>query len=162
MTAVTGFNVQGTANIPDGALTDRMFSASSPAGPTKVQHQFSIGPGELFATATTVTAVTKYIWVTKGTAGTIQSISAAITGTVPTGGDSVTVDLKKSTGGGSLATVLSSTVILNSSSVLRTAQSGTISSASTVAGDLLAVVVTVSGSSGAGLVVTVTVSETPT
>lgn len=162
MTAINGFSVSGTGNIPDGVIVDRMMSSASPAGPTKVQHQFSIGPGELFATATAVSAVTKYIWVTKGTAGTIQSISAAITGTVPTSSDSVTVDLKKSTGGGALSSVLSATITLNSSSVLRTAQSGTISSASTVAGDLLAVVVTVSGSSGAGLVVTVTVSETPT
>lgn len=110
---------------------------------------FSPGPGELFASATTITALTKEVYVVKGANGTLLGFTAAIIGTIATGADrTVTVDLHKSTGAAAFATVLSATIGFTNASVLRTAASGTFSSTSLVAGDLLRVVVTVAGAAG--------------
>ena len=127
---------------------------------------FSPGPGELFAAASSVTALTKDVYVVKGANGTLLGFTAAITGTIATGADrTVTVDLQKSTGAGAFATVLSATIQFNNVSVLRTASSGTFSSTSLVAGDLLRVVVTVAGAAGnqaLGLVCSIQLREETT
>lgn len=69
--------------------------------------------------------------------------------TAPTGGDKAfTVDLQKSTGGGAFATILSAVITRNSSDTDRTTETATISSAALIAGDVLRVVVTASGSTG--------------
>lgn len=123
----------------------------------------NIGPGQLYATATTVAAVTETFYIVRGANGTVRSVTAAITGAIATGNDrTVDVDIKKSTGGGSFSTILSAAIQFDDSSVLRTAQNATISSPAVVAGDILQVVITVAGSNLAqatGLTVSVLISE---
>jgi hypothetical protein len=90
-------------------------------------------------------------------AGTLKQFSAAITGAVATDvSRTVTVDLKKSTGGGAFASVLSAALVFNSVSALLEFASATLSSVALVEGDVLQVTVAVAGGSGSqaqGLVV---------
>lgn len=145
--------------VPEASITDRSLAAN-------VRSVFSPGPGELFAAASTVTALTKDVYVVTGANGKLLGFTAAINGTIATGADrTVTVDLHKSTGAGAFATVLSSTIGFTNSSSLRTAVSGVFSSTSLVAGDCLRVIVTVAGSAGnqaLGLVCSIQMREETT
>jgi hypothetical protein len=91
-------------------------------------------------------------------AGTLKSIKAMVTETAAAGAYAAAVDLKKSTGAGAFASVLSAALTLDSAVVLRNNVTGSISDTALATGDCLAIVVTVSGASGtrpAGLCVTV-------
>lgn len=128
------------------------------------EHKISFGPAD---DATTVAAITKTLEAIHRT-GEIVEISVTPI-TAPTGGDrAFTVDVKKSTGAGAFATILSSVVTVNSSSVSRTAQYATLSATAAdlllARGDMLQVVVAISGSSGTqgiGYVVTIRIRENP-
>ena len=119
---------------------------------------------ELFGPTTAVTAVTRWWHTVRGATGTVVSVEAAIA-VVATGADrTITVDLHKSTGAGAFATILSATAGFTNASAVRTPVAGTISTASLVDGDILAIVVTVAGAAGnqaTGLTVTVNIGEDP-
>jgi hypothetical protein len=90
----------------------------------------------------------------------------AIADTVPSGGGvdkKVTIDVKKSTGGGAFSSILTGTFDIDSADTSKTAVTGTLDGTPTlVAGDLLEAVVTVSGSVGTqaqGLLVEVIIAE---
>jgi hypothetical protein len=95
-------------------------------------------------------------------AATIEYVQVCIDD-APTGGDKqYTVDVRRSTGGGAWTTVLSAVVTVNSSSGNRTVVLPTVSVINLAAGDLLAAVVTASGSTGTqgrGLCVIAAVAE---
>ncbi len=108
-----------------------------------------------------VAAQTATLHIAKA-AGTLVGIQAVITGVIPTGADTVTIDFQKSTAGGAFATLLTGTIVLDVASVIRVPESGTpIASPIYAAGDVLRIVVTVSGTSGQGLGVTAFVQELP-
>lgn len=118
---------------------------------------------ELFGPATTVAALTKLIHIVKGQAGTLVQLTAAVV-TAATGADrTVNVDLKKSTGGGAFATVLTATILFNNTSVALTPESVSgFTSDELAADDILELVVTVAGAAGnqaIGLIVTLTFEE---
>jgi hypothetical protein len=102
--------------------------------------------------------------VAKG-AGQINEFAAAVDA-VPAGGDkAVTVDLQKSTGGGAFATLLTAVITINSASSAKTKYTGTLVATPTfVAGDLLRIVVALTGTTGnqaQGLVARAVVQENP-
>jgi hypothetical protein len=118
---------------------------------------------ELFGPTTTIAALTKLLHIARA-AGTIVAVEAIIT-VQATGADrTVTVDLQKSTGGGAFATILSTTVNIDNTTVVRTAVLAVVSNTDLVDGDILQAVVTVAGSAGnqaQGLLLTVTFDERP-
>lgn len=125
------------------------------------EHKISYGPA---ADSTTVVAVTKTLTGIHYTGSVVEVSVTPVT--APTGGDlAFTVDIKKSTGAGAFATILTGVVTVNSSSANRTAQYATLSGTPTlVRGDLLQIVVAVSGSTGtqgAGYDVTIRTRENP-
>jgi len=147
---------QGTVSV--FGLTDASISSAAPISDTKTVHRYTF---ELTQTGTVVAGKAGRI---NYSSGTLLEVTAAITEAQATGNYAVTVDLKKSTGGGAFASVLSSTLTLNSGNTLYVPVLATINTSSLIASDILLIVVTVSGNSGAqaqGLAVTVTLSENP-
>jgi hypothetical protein len=126
-----------------------------------VRHQAA--DEELFGPTTTITALTKWLHIIRGANATAVAFQAAIT-TAATGGDrTVSVDLQKSSGGGAFATILTAPIAITNGTAIRTAVSGTISSAAMVAGDIVQIVVTVAGAAGnqaLGLLASFTFEET--
>jgi hypothetical protein len=113
--------------------------------------------------ATAVVSDTAFFQI-YGATGSIVAVVAQVTGVKSTGGDSVVIDLQKSTGGGAFATVLSATITLNSSSTILVQQFATVLTTGAqnfVVGDVFKLIVTASGSSTQGLVVSVVRTETP-
>lgn len=153
---------QVTIDMPTGGITNTMIKAAAGINASKIVRHQSID-NELFGPATTVTALTKDVHIVRGATGTLVGFQAAINGAIATGADrTVTVELLKSTGGGSFSTVLSGTIDFTDASVLRTAVSAVISNTSLVAGDLLRITVAVAGAAdnqAIGLLTTVTLEE---
>lgn len=162
-------NVQGVVyctqlNASQACVTNAMISAStsSPIGGSKVAHQNvpAVSGYQLFDLTTNPSAKTLIIGRAKS-AGTIKSVDIFYAGTAATTG-TASVNLKKSTGGGAFATVLSATVDITSATATLTAVAGIISAAPYVAGDVFELVVTVSGSpDGKGLTAVVVMEENP-
>ena len=145
---------------PVGCITDGSITSGAGVAYDKLTHYHHLK--SVIAPATTITAYTELLHIANG-AGTVQYLKAA-TVTAPTGDHTVTIDLKKSTGGGAFATVLSTPLVLNSSNVALTSVNALLSTATVVSGDLLEVIITVAGSTssqGAGLIISVFVSELP-
>ena len=145
----------GSVTMADGQITDNHIKAGADIAYSKLQHSFPLVLSQ--ATGTAVVSETRVVHVAKG-AGALLSVEASVV-TVATGADrTVTVDVKKSTGGGAFATLLSETIVLDDDSVALIPEEGTVSSTPTYAdGDLIEIVVTVAGSADAqaeGLVVT--------
>lgn len=147
---------------PSGSIGNSHFSSESTerlsADKAVHEHKFHYAqaPGVNIAAATQLAAILR-------AAGTIEAIEVAITGAA-SGDRTATVDLQKSTGGGAFATVLSSVVTINSSTVVRTPAAGVVSSNTLADGDILELIVATGGSSGTqpqGLIVTVTWRENP-
>jgi len=139
----------GNFTPPSSSITNASVSSDAAIDASKLVHMVNVCT-QLYARGTTVIALSgQDCYIAKG-AGTVVAVRAAVNGTIATGGDrTVNVDLQKSTAGGAFATIMSGTVLLNSSSTLRTLATGTISSGSYVAGDMFQWVVTVAGSASA-------------
>jgi len=130
-----------------GGLRNDQIADGAAVAANKLVHQYTVTK-ELTADATTaMTAMTKWLHIVKGPTGTLQSFQAAIA-TLPTGNRTCTIDLQKSTAAGAFASILSSTILFNTTSSVRTISSAVISNTSVVAGDILAVVVTLGGDTG--------------
>jgi len=134
-----------TIPIPSGSITEAALKSTFRLPAAKGIHHFGKEHRQLGGAD--VAAKTDLIHIASY-AGSVVAFKV-VTITAPTGGDKAfTVDLKKSTGGGAVATILSAVVTVNSTSTSLVVQSGTISSADYVAGDIFEVVVAVSGSTG--------------
>ncbi|NDD52977.1 hypothetical protein EBZ39_03715 [bacterium] len=133
------------------SITDAMIAASgggSFISPTKIKPRVPLGAADVSGTVATGNA---RVFVALA-AGTLQQVSIVMD-TAPTSSDTVVIDVFKSTGGGSYATVLSSTFTMNNTRTNRTVYTATIADASFVAGDIYRVNWTVTGTSGQGLLV---------
>ena len=148
--------------LPNSSVGDSAVDATRPLGRTKSWHQTHRSGGQ--APGSVVVAQTLDLFIANG-AGTLVSFKAAITGTLATDASRhVQVDLQKSTGGGTFATMLSGVIDLTSASTLRTAVNAALSSSALVAGDILRAIVTVSGGAGTqadGLIFDATIAEAP-
>ena len=130
--------------LPAGSVSDEKIPAGANIDAAKLKRRvpFSV---ELFGPTTTITALTKTLTMIRGATGKVISITGHID-VQATGADrTVTIDLKKSTGGGAFATILTTTVNITNATAIRTAVNGAINTADLVVGDILQLVVTVAG-----------------
>lgn len=131
--------------IPAGSLTDDAIAANAAIAAAKLVQEITgkaaqNGGADVAAATVPIHAAYK--------AGTVVGFRVALLA-APTGGDKAfTVDLKKSTGGGAFATILSAVVTIDNSKANNTTYSGTVSSGAYSAGDIFQVVIAVSGSTG--------------
>ena len=151
-----------TVTMPSGAVGNAEIEAGAAIAATKLQHQFPLVHTQ--KTGTDVTAQTDIVHVARG-AGTLVSVEAVVD-TVPTGTGvdlKVTIDVKKSTGGGAFTSLLSAAFDIDDGYTDKVLVAGTVGGSNTYAdGDLLEVIVAVSGSVGSqaqGLCVTCFVYE---
>lgn len=140
-------------------VTDALVIAGTNIAATKVIHQQQHAV-QLFAPGTAVSAVTQWVGGIRGTTSSLVEVWAAVA-TAPTSTDYVHVDLQRSTGGGAFATTLGAVIAITSSSSAKTIYTATPTS-TLVAGDLLEVIITVSGTSAQGLLVGWTTQESAT
>ena len=150
-----------SATLPDSTVTDAMVASDAAISASKIVHRFPLrhsqNGGAVVADATEAIHVAR-------AAGTIKAIEAVIDDTVPVGDSTVTVDLEKGNAASAYASVLSAVLTINSSTVLRTPTTGTITSTSVADGDSLRVVVDATVGTGTlptGLVVTIFLEESP-
>lgn len=112
-----------------------------------------------------VATQTQLIYTCKAASGGLIRKLFITPSTAPTGGDKqFTVDVKKSTGGGAFATILSGVVTISSADTSRVQQDATssVNTDTLVTGDILQIVITASGSTGSqgqGVLVEVVVDE---
>lgn len=149
--------------ISSGNLAASKFDSSGRRKAEYVEHEHKLQYSTA-TDATTVAAVTKTLGAIHYTGEVVEVSVTPIT--APTGGDlAFTVDIKKSTGAGAFASILSAVETVDSSSVNRTAQYATLSGTpALVRGDLLQVVIATSGSTGtqgAGVDITIRIRENP-
>lgn len=155
-----GATFGGTVTLPAASVGNSNITGVIDA--SKQEHR--IGTHYAQAGGTAIVAATVDCGVVYGATGSLVSLRAALTGSVTAGDYTVTIDLHRSTGGGAFATVLSSTIVLDSSSVIRVAEAAAFSSTAILTGDLLRLVVTVAGTTGSqsqGLVVQLLRDEKP-
>lgn len=147
----------GNVYFPDGAIDDQSVKSAANLSHTKLQHRIGVRhsqPG-------TVVAAAENVYCAYAPA-TVVSFKCEID-TIATGADrEITVDVKKSTGGGAFASICTPKV-LDDGSTARTVYDITLTGTPTlVEDDVLQVVVTVTGSAGAqgiGLMVYGSVAE---
>lgn len=132
---------------PAGFLDNTHVASTAAIDASKIKANRCVTQ-ELVGPATLCSALTKSIYSAQGP-GTLLAWAAWIEVTGTAGDKVVTVDLKKSTGGGAWTTVLSAPITFAAAAAVRTLVTGTISVPAYVAGDLFQAVVTVSGSTGA-------------
>jgi len=144
-----------------GCVNDAAVVAGAGIEATKVVHQFAKSVDQKPGTA--VVAATDLVHQVFPAGTTVSVIAGLLVSVVtpPTGTDTVTIDLKRSTGGGAFASVLSAALVLSSSTPALTPQSASVASPDLNGSDLLEIVVTVSGASAEGLIVEVFLRENP-
>lgn len=130
-------------SLADGAVTDNKVAAGAGISTGKLQHRFRKQHAQPETTATTET---KKIYTAIAT-GSVVDVSGYAE-TVASGAATVTIDLQKSTAGGSWTSVLTSPITLNSSSTAKVSTAGAISSAAYVAGDQFRLVFTATAAGG--------------
>lgn len=153
----------GSFTFSSGNVAGNKFDSSGRRLAEYVEHEHKLQYSTA-TDATTVAAVTKTLGTIHYTGEVVEVSVFPVT--APTGGDlAFTVDIKKSTGAGAFATILTGVVTVNSSSTSRTVQFATLSGTpALVRGDALQVVIAVSGSTGtqgAGVDVTIRIRENP-
>jgi len=155
----------GTVNLPADTVDENDLKTTALLPAAKLVTRFPVVCGRQ-APGTDVVAKTEHAFTAKF-AGIITHVEANTT-TAPTGGDKkFTVDVKKSTGGGAFATILSATFDVDNGEADMVATAGTLDAAKDdyVAGDLFETIVTVSGSTGSqgqGMSITLWAQENPT
>ena len=163
-TFVRGNLTCNSMTIPAGTLTNAMVNANAAIAASKVVHRFPISYSQIGGTD--VTAATVPIHIVSGQTATIESLSIMPLAAPSGGNKQITVDLKKSTGGGAYTSVLSggTAYAITTSATSLAVYTATVATTALVVGDTLELVVTPSGSTGTqcqGLVCTVRLSEDP-
>lgn len=152
----------GTVNLPANTVDEDDLKAAALLPAANLVTRFAKSADQ--KTGTDVASETRLIHVAKY-AGLVTSVEAAID-TAITGDNTVVIDVKRSTGGAAFATILSSTLTINSSTSAKTATAATIDATKDdyVAGDVFEVIVTAAGTGtqAQGLNVTVFFEENPT
>jgi hypothetical protein len=138
-----------TLTVSTASITNAMvvasaaISASKLESPVRKKHAYDI--------ATEASAQTVVLHTARG-AGTIVAFEVGCLVAPDTekgsSGKYATIDLQKSTGAGAFASILTATIEINSTNAVRTMQAGSLSTATIVDGDILALVITAAGSAG--------------
>lgn len=155
----------GPINVPASSFGDIDIEVgATPVQAEKLESQFTFDR-ELYPPGTEIVALAAQLLTIFRTGGELIAIEGVIT-TQATGADrTVTVDLEKSTAGGAFATVLTTTVDIDNTTVIRTPVAGVVNDADVIDGDIYQLTVAVAGGAAnqaEGLVVTVTMRENPT
>lgn len=127
-----------------------------------IQHQFPLRYAQSDGSDVVADTVILHVFRSAGSLVSVEAVAES----VPAGGDKqVTIDIQKSSGGGSWSTVLTSVITIDSGETNKVPVTGTLASASFADGDIMRLVAAVSGSTGTqaqGLCVTAFVKELPT
>lgn len=153
--------IVGQFAAPSGVITNAMIAAGAGIEASKVVHRFPLTYAQ--ADGASVADATQTLYVAAA-AGTVKSVEVGLGGAAAVGAATVDVDILKSTGGGAFASMLSAAITVDSSTVIRTSEVGTISSGSYADGDILQVSVDATAGGGTlpqGIVVTVICEENP-
>lgn len=151
----------GPTTLPDGVISSAAKIASGIISADRMRDMRRSADVELAATGANIAAVTKLVHIVRGGTGSVVGFEVAITGAA-TGDRTATVDLQKSTGGGAFASILTSVITIDASTVILTATAATIATPALTDGDILQVVVALGGSAGTqpqGLIATTTFDE---
>jgi hypothetical protein len=151
----------GTVTLPSATITNDMVNSGAAIAHTKAQHRYQ---------ATSIQGATSAVVANRSMlhyayrAGTVLSGYAMVYTAAASTGRTVTVDVLKSTGGTTGTSILTGTVVFNSThGGSRTPHVLTLSGTPTLAqGDVLMSKVTVAGSTGTqalGLLVAVNIAE---
>lgn len=158
--AVLGNLSVNSISLPANSVNNAAVQTPSPASQgiaaTKVLHLVVKEVTQVPTTA--VVAATNLCHVVIGSSCTIQGVQVMTT-TPPTSSDTVTVDVRKASAGLAFATILSSTIGLSSTTAARTVVNGTLSTTTANPGDVFETVVTVSGTSCQGLIISLVLYE---
>ena len=143
---------------PPGCIADAAVAPAADINDTKLRHRYQ----PVVSQTGTVVADTRYLRIAQA-AGTVLAVEAAITETIATGADrTVTLDVQKSTGGGAFASILTTPLVFNNASALRTVSVAPIATPGLLDNDILRLTIAVAGVAGAqalGLVVNVVIAE---
>jgi hypothetical protein len=146
--------------LPASTVSDVAVATPSPSSAgiqaTKVLHLIQKNYGTV--TTTAVTTATQPLHMVYGTSCTIQAVMVSVT-TAPTGSDSVTVDVRKGNTATAFASILSSALSITAADTARTVYTGTLTTTTASQNDCFEVVVTASGTSCEGLLVTLVLTE---
>ena len=157
----TGAITAKTLTPNDGTITNAKVAADAGIEATKLIHQHSIRYNQ--ASGSDVASATEVVHIFRSTS-TIVSVDV-IPDTAPTGGDKeYTVDVKKSTGAGAWASILTGVITVDSGSTDRTVQAGVLSDSDAIDNDALQIVIAASGSTGSqgqGVCVVINTREQP-
>jgi hypothetical protein len=152
--------VTGTLALPAGSLTNSHIAAGADIATSKLVHRHVLNYHQ--ASGAAMADATVPLFIGRYTTGLLVAVEAAIL-VAAVGDSTVTIDLQKSTGGGAFATVLTATIDIDSTTVVRTVLAGTLDSTSFTAGDIYQLVIDATAGTGTlpqGLNVTVTIDET--
>jgi len=141
-------------------IVDAEISGSAAIKSTKVLHVTTLRHTQ----TGNIIAATEYLTIVNVPNARVLALEASITETAAGGDRTVTLDLKKSTGGGAFATILSSTLVFNSGDALRTIKTAALATPDLVDGDMLQLTVTIAGTTGAvpqGLLASLHLREDP-
>jgi len=145
-----GGNLQAnTMTLATSSITDANVASAAAISYLKVTHMLLADYAQ--DSGADVATKTNAIYCCRSASGAVVFDVAVVVDTAPTGGDKAyTVDVKRSTGGGAFATILTGVVTVNSSSTTRSVNVASITGTTftLVQGDILQVVVTASGSTG--------------
>lgn len=137
----------------DGSVTDDTVLAGAAIDATKLEHEHVITKA-LAPHATAAAATRQVIHVVAGNTGDIVSFSVGAT-VAPTGGDSVTVNLRNNG-----TEILSAAVVLDNTNTNFVLEEGTLSDAALTVGDVIeAEISAVSGTTGKGVFVQLVTRE---
>jgi hypothetical protein len=159
---VNGNLSAASVTIPPAAIKANHIEGNAGIEATKVVHQIPCHYRQVEGADVVSQSAPVHI---AAAAATVVAVKV-LTVTAPNGGNKLfTVDVKKSTGGGAYATILTGVITVDDAATDRQVLSGTLSGTPTlVAGDSLQVVIAASGSTGTqgqGVLVEVIVRENP-
>lgn len=143
------------------ALGNANFGTADPLVPSKFYQPRNF---EVSREGTLANGTTKHYFGPMRTGGVLQKLEAIITETILTGDRTVTIDLKKSTGGAAFATVLSATIQFANGDTLLVKETATLSDTTFSAGDVFELSIVTAGSTGtqpAGVAVHLSAYEHP-
>lgn len=154
-------DIVGQLSLPNGSITNASVASGADIDADKIVHRQALSYYQ--ADGSSVTAAEVPIHVARGTTGTIVAIDVAIM-TAASGDAEVDVDLKKGSSGSSFSSVLTGVITVDSGTSVRDPEAGTLDTTSFTEGDILMLDINVDAGSGSlpqGMVVTVTIDETP-
>lgn len=151
----------GTLTLPNSVFKNAHVAGGAAIDANKLVNRHAINYHQADGSAVATASVP--IHVARGTSAELVAIEVAVV-TAASGDSEVAIDLQKGNSGSAFASVLTSAITIDASVAARDRQTGAISSISVSDGDVLLLDITATAGTGTlpqGLIVTVTIDETP-